>query len=71
MRSSIIGFFEARYVTAEFTVPYAHQRLISEMHESGRVLEERYEQEGVVVRLSTDPETIARLRSELAEPAAS
>lgn len=65
VRENIIGFFESRYVTADFEVPYNHQRLVSEMHESGRVLEERYEPEGVMVRLSTDPETAARLRAEL------
>jgi GTP-binding protein HflX len=65
IRARIVEFFEARYVTAELTVPYAQQRLISDMHESGRVLEERYEQDGVVVRLSADPETVARLRAEL------
>lgn len=69
VRARIIAFFESRYVTLELTVPYTLQRLVSEMHESGRVLEERYEQHGVVVRLATDPETMDRLRSELDGPA--
>jgi len=65
VRQSMIEFFEARYVIEEFAVPYARQRLVSDMHESGRVLEERYEQDAVRVRVASDPETLARLRSEL------
>jgi GTP-binding protein HflX len=65
VRQFLIEFFEARYVTEEFAVPYARQRLVSDMHESGRVLEERYEQDAVWVRVASDPETLARLRSEL------
>jgi GTPase len=69
VRQHLIDFFESSYVDGELFVPYTHQRLVSEMHESGRVLEESYEDDGVRVRVKTDPETLARLRSQLPESA--
>jgi GTP-binding protein HflX len=65
VRTNIIDFFEARYVEADFKVPYAKQRFVSEMHELGRVLEERYEDEAVFVRVRSDSESIESIRSRL------
>jgi GTP-binding protein HflX len=59
----IVEHFELSYVETEYLVPYTKQRLVSLMHESARVLEERYEEQGVVVRLRTDAETVGRLNS--------
>lgn len=67
VRAEIVAFFENSYVEAELFVPYSRQRLISEMHESGRVLREAYEEEGVRVQLRTDSDTLNRLRSALAD----
>jgi len=50
----------------ELVVPYDRQRLLSEMHDSGRVVEERWEEQGVVVRWRAERETIARVKSRLA-----
>ncbi|HET9930421.1 MAG TPA: GTPase HflX, partial [Polyangiaceae bacterium] len=69
VRDEIIAFFESSYVDAELFVPYSRQRLVSEMHESGRVLGEAYEDQGVRVQLRTDPDTLNRLRASLAETA--
>ncbi|MBL8610036.1 MAG: GTPase HflX [Myxococcales bacterium] len=66
VRERIIAFFEDAYEEAELVVPYDRQRLVSEMHEVGKVCEERYEEAGVIVRFRGEPETIARLRSRLA-----
>jgi hypothetical protein len=41
---------------------------VREMHESGRVELERYEEDGVHVRLRADPEVVARFRAELPPP---
>ena len=68
VRERIVAIFEATYVEAELLVPYDRQGLLSEMHEAGRVAEERYEEAGVTVRLRAEPETIARLRTILARP---
>jgi GTP-binding protein HflX len=70
VRQGIIEFFEARYVEADLTVPYAEQRLISEMHEQGRVVSERYDEQGVTVRFRSDPEVLDSFRARLAKPSA-
>lgn len=69
LRDRIVAFFEAAYVEAEFVVPYDRQHFVSEMHELGRVLTERYENHGVVVRVRTDPETADRLKSRMSASA--
>lgn len=66
VRARIIGFFESRYAEAELVVPYSQQRMISEMHESGRVVAERYEDDGVKVVLQSDPEVLDAFRARLA-----
>lgn len=68
VRDRIVAFFESSYEEAEFEIPYALQRLVSELHDSGRVLEERYEQSGVVVRVLSDPATLQRIAKELRRP---
>ena len=35
------------------------------MHESGRVVDQRYTEQGVEVRFESDPETLERVRREL------
>jgi GTP-binding protein HflX len=65
VRSRIIDFFESRYAEAELSVPYAEQRLVSEMHEQGRVVSERYEDDGVKVRFRSDPEVLDAFRARL------
>jgi hypothetical protein len=48
-------------------IPYAKQRLVSEMHRQGRVEEERYDDAGVFVRFRADRQTIDRVRAALAD----
>jgi len=66
VRARIIAFFESRYAEAELVVPYADQRLVSEMHEQGRVVSERYEDDGVKVTFRSDPEVVDAFRARLA-----
>ncbi len=66
LHAAIVAFFESNYVGADFVVPYTAQRFVAEMHESGRVEAERYEEDGVHVRLRAEPETIERFRVKLA-----
>jgi GTP-binding protein HflX len=70
VRSRILEFFESRYSEAELCVPYAEQRLVSEMHEQGRVVSERYEDDGVKVVFRSDPEVLDAFRARLARSAA-
>jgi GTP-binding protein HflX len=65
VRASIIDFFESRYEELELTVPYDQQRLVSEMHESGRVVSERYDEDGVRVCFRSDPEVLDQFRARL------
>jgi GTPase len=65
VRARIIDFFESRYAEAELAVPYAQQRLVSEMHEQGRVVSERYEDDGVKVLFRADPEVLDGFRARL------
>lgn len=66
IRQRIIEIFEASYEEVELVVPYDRQGLLSEMHDSGRVVEERWDETGVFVRWRADRETIARITSRLA-----
>jgi GTP-binding protein HflX len=66
VRERIVAFFEQTYEAVDFVVPYDKQRLVSEMHEQGRVEEERYEEAGVLVRFRGERQTIERMRAKLA-----
>jgi GTP-binding protein HflX len=70
VRASILEFFESRYTEAELCVPYSEQRLVSEMHEQGRVVSERYEEDGVKVLFRSDPEVLDSFRARLSRSAA-
>jgi GTP-binding protein HflX len=70
VRARILEFFESRYSEAELCVPYAEQRLVSEMHEQGRVVSERYEDDGVKVVFRSDPEVLDAFRARLARSSA-
>jgi len=65
VRERIIAIFEAAYEEVELTVPYDRQNVVSDMHSSGRVVAESYEEQGVVVRFRGDAEAIGRIRSRL------
>ena len=47
------------------TIPYDRQGVLSEMHDAGRVLEETWEEGGVLVRWKADAEAIGRIRAKL------
>jgi GTPase len=66
VRERIIGIFEATYVEEELVVPYDRQAVLSEMHDSGRVAAERYEDSGIFVTYRAEADTIARFKSKLA-----
>jgi GTP-binding protein HflX len=63
---NVVSFFEASYAEAEFLVPYARQGLVSEFHESGRVVGMDYDEDGVRLKFRADAETLDRLRKKLA-----
>jgi len=65
IRERIVAIFEAVYVEEELTIPYDRQGVLSEMHDNGRVIAERYEEGGVMVTYRAEAETIARMKSKL------
>ena len=65
VRTGMIEFFESFYIEGELLVPYDQQRLVSEMHACGKVLEQHYEDAGVRVRLRACAETLSRFRTAL------
>jgi GTP-binding protein HflX len=67
VHGQIVAHFEADYVEAELLVPYARQKLVSQLHESARVLTTEYAESGVVVRVRAPAETLASIRAELAQ----
>ena len=66
VRERIIAIFEAGYEEIEVTIPYDRQGILSEMHDAGRVLEEKWEEAGVIVKWRADHEAIGRIKSRLA-----
>jgi GTP-binding protein HflX len=62
---NVVRFFEESYAEAEFLVPYARQGLVSEFHEAGRVVEARYDEDGVRLKFRADTETLDRLGKKL------
>ena len=66
-RERIIGIFEATYIEEELVIPYDAQGILSEMHDSGRVAAERYEDTGIFVTYRAEAETLARFKSKLAK----
>ena len=67
VRDRIITIFEAAYVEEELAIPYDRQAILSEMHDSGRVGDQRYEEAAIMVTYRAEPETIARFKSKLSK----
>ena len=65
VRERIIAIFEAAYEEVAITVPYDRQGVLSEMHDAGRVLDEAWDEGGVIVRWKADAESIGRIRAKL------
>ncbi len=62
----IVDFFEQSMQEHEFVIGYDQQRHVAVLHESCRVLEERYDEAGAHVRVRATPAVLGRLRRELA-----
>jgi GTP-binding protein HflX len=66
LRETIIAFFESSMVEDQLVLPYAKQRLLSEVYEHARVLSEDYDTTGRIMKVRGLPGAIARLRRTLA-----
>ena len=65
LHERIVEFFEREMVEDELLVPYARQRVVSEIHASCRVLTEACDEAGTRLRVRARPEVVARLRATL------
>jgi GTP-binding protein HflX len=67
LRQAILEFFDRDAKEVELTVPWSKQRIVSEIHESARVVSERWGEDGAHLVVRADEETLARLEKHLAE----
>jgi GTP-binding protein HflX len=65
LRETIIAFFEAEMVEDKLVLPYAKQRLLSDVYENARVLSEDYDTAGRIIKVRGLPGAIMRLRRKL------
>lgn len=65
LHEAIVQHFEADYVETELLIPYAQQRLVADLHESARVLDEQYGELGVTVRVKAAPDLLTDVRTRL------
>jgi GTP-binding protein HflX len=61
----IVAFFEDDMQEQEFLIPYSEQRKVAQLHETCRVLEERYDEEGTHVRVRAPTAVLGSLRRSL------
>jgi GTPase len=66
LREAIAAFFQKDLVEAELFLPWTAQNRRGEIFESCKVLEERSDGEGAILRVRSDKETVARLRKQFA-----
>ncbi len=66
LRDRIEELFTREWTEEEHLVPYTRQRLVSEMHDEGRVVAEAYEADGVHVRFRAPALTHAKFRAKAA-----
>ena len=62
LRDRLVDFFARGFVEAELRMGYDRQALRGEIFDSCTVLDERYDERGIVLRVRADAATIARLR---------
>jgi GTPase len=61
----IVDFFEKDMQEQEFLIPYDQQRNVAVLHEQCRVLEERYDESGALIRVRAPSAVLGRLRRDL------
>jgi GTP-binding protein HflX len=65
LHTRIAQRFDDAMEETEVFVPYSKQRNVALLHERARVLEERYDENGAIVRVRAPASVLAALRSEL------
>lgn len=65
LHHKIVSAFEEAYEVLSVHVPYGGEKVVAEMHESGKVEDIRYEEDGIHLRFSADAAVVAKLRTKL------
>ncbi|MBT9558123.1 MAG: GTPase HflX [Myxococcales bacterium] len=65
LHGRIVAFFEAQMTEETFFIPYRDSRFLNRIHESCRVLEESFEDEGTRLRVLAPEGLIAELKGQL------
>ncbi|HEX7954648.1 MAG TPA: GTPase HflX [Burkholderiales bacterium] len=66
LHATILSFFQKDLVEAELFLPWSSQRLRGELFANCEVLGERADDEGMFLRVRGEPETLNRMRKQLA-----
>ena len=66
LREAITAFFQKDLVEAELFLPWSAQNLRGEIFASCKVLEERADGEGAILRVRGDAASVKRLRKQFA-----
>ena len=69
LREAIAAFFQRDLVEAELFLPWSAQKMRGEVFATCKVLEERTDSEGVLLRVRGAPETVKRLRDRFGQVA--
>jgi GTP-binding protein HflX len=64
LHGEIQAFFERSMEEENFFIPYDQQAKVALLHERGRVVEERYEEDGAHIRVRAPEATLGALRRE-------
>jgi GTPase len=68
LRDRIMAHFDHDMVDEELCVPFTAQRVLGEIRARMRVLSEKYDGEGVTIRVRTTPENLAFIKRKLGAP---
>jgi GTP-binding protein HflX len=69
LRTRILDFFARDMVEGMIHIPFARQRLVSEVHSRCRVLGETYDETGTLLRVLAPPTVLAQLQGLAVSPA--
>jgi GTP-binding protein HflX len=62
LRKAIVAFFQRDLVEAKLLLPWSDQQMRGEIFASCEVLEESADEEGAILRVRGEPETVKALR---------
>lgn len=64
LRGTIVSFFEQDMLEEDIHIPYTTQKLVGEIRANMRVIEERYEDDGVVLRVRAPAMALSKLKKD-------